>query len=189
MLQQTKLHRCFTELFSKLGLFVAPLFALVFLSGCVPVQQRPLHTVACNPQSIQQARYVVVNTARVPLGGHKIQVVGVLGNPQKVESFALHDGSMVEVMFYRTGEPGCPGMPTEDRYTPFVFQNGALLGYGNDYYRAFILPSLKNVAVPPQQFQPQQQQFQQHPQQFQPQPQAPHHNSHGSLAPGQPLWQ
>jgi|GEM_PF-2463858 len=154
------------------------LLCAIFVGACVPVQQQPLLTSFCNPQTIQQARYVVVNTARVPLGGHKIQVVGTIGSPQKVESFALSDGSMVEVMFYRTGEPGCPGMPTEDRYTPFVFQNGSLIGYGNDYYRSFILPSLKTLATPPQQRHAPQNRYQT----------APTQQHNGSLSPGQPLW-
>ena len=140
----------------------------------------------CTPAAVQQARYVVVNMARVPLGGHKIQVVGTLGNPQKIESFMLTDGSMVEVMFYRTGEPGCPGMPTDDRFTPFVFQNAQLIGYGNDYYRAFILPSLKGLATPnaaPQHMQgyPQGQNGQNTPS-----PSAP---TGAAVGYGEPLWQ
>lgn len=131
-------------------------------------------SMQCTPQNIQKARYVIVNMARVPLGGHKIQVVGTLGNPSKVESFMLQDGNMLEVMFYRTGEPGCLGMPTEDRFTPFVFQNGVLLGYGNDYYRAFVLPNISTqnsgMSGSPMSGAPTQQHI------------------HGSVGTGQPLW-
>lgn len=157
------------------------LIALSLLAAaCTPMMmpQQQNTSFNCNPQAIQQARYIVVNTARVPLGGHKIQVVGTIGSPQKMESFALQDGSMVEVLFYRTGEPGCAGMPTEDRFTPFVFQNTQLIGYGNDYYRSFILPSLKHNATPYMQQQTQQ-----------PQGQHAAPNARGAVGSGQPLWQ
>lgn len=67
----------------------------------------------------------------IRVGMNKAQVVNLLGEPLKDESYASED-----VWFYYTRPRWYDGQATQDECTPFFFDaNGLLAGWGIDYAR------------------------------------------------------
>ena len=89
------------------------------------------------------------NLSRVRLGHSRRQTTAVLGPPSRVESFLLTDATMVDVFFYHTAATVCRRPDLDAALIPFVFQNDRLMGYGQNYYQDFIIPSLRAAATPP----------------------------------------
>lgn len=120
------------------------------LAGCStgPQYAPPSKSVnvvsSCPPTMVQQARWLQSNLARVSLGFTKLEATSIIGNPARAESFMLTDGSSVEVLFYHTASTVCRRPDIDASLLPFVFQNGRLLGYGQNYYHDFIIPQLRN---------------------------------------------
>lgn len=106
----------------------------------------------CPQPLIAQAQWLARNMARIRLGYNKLQVVSVLGDPANAETFSLSNGAVVEVLFYHTPETICrvnAAMAGRgEGLMPLVFQDDRLLGYGQNYYQNFIIPSLRPMAVP-----------------------------------------
>jgi hypothetical protein len=98
---------------------------------------------SCPPTMVQQARWLQSNLARVSLGMDKLSVTAVIGNPARAESFLLSDGNSIEVLFYHTASTVCRRPDIDASLLPFVFQNGRLLGYGQNYYHDFVVPNLR----------------------------------------------
>jgi hypothetical protein len=96
---------------------------------------------------IAQAQWLARNMARIRLGYNKLQVVSVLGDPANSETFSLTNGAAVEVLFYHTPETICRKSARDGGLMPLVFQDDRLLGYGQNYYQNFIVPSLRPMAV------------------------------------------
>ena len=101
----------------------------------------------CPQPLIAQAQWLARNMARVRLGYNKLQVVSVLGDPATSETFSLTNGAAVEVLFYHTPETICRVGPHGEGLMPLVFQDDRLLGYGQNYYKQFIVPSMRPMAV------------------------------------------
>jgi hypothetical protein len=70
--------------------------------------------------------------------------MALIGSPDHAETFALTDGHAVEVFFYHTPQTVCRVDVLDNRLLPVVFQNGKVLGYGQSYYRDFLVPVLRN---------------------------------------------
>jgi Protein of unknown function (DUF3192) len=102
----------------------------------------------CPQQLIAQAQWLARNMARIRLGYNKLQVVSVLGDPANSETFSLSNGAAVEVLFYHTPETICRQSARSEGLMPLVFQDDRLLGYGQNYYQQFIVPSMRPMAVP-----------------------------------------
>ena len=102
----------------------------------------------CPQPLIAQAQWLARNMARIRLGYNKLQVVSVLGDPANSETFSLSNGAAVEVLFYHTPETICRQSARGEGLMPLVFQDDRLLGYGQNYYQQFIVPSLRPMAVP-----------------------------------------
>ena len=117
----------------------------------VAVVNRPAEVISrsCPPQLMNQAHWLMTNISRVRLGSPKLEVTAVLGQPVRAESFMLTDGAMVEVLFYHTAGTVCRRPDLDAGLMPFVFQNNRLLGYGQNYYHDFIVPSLRPLAMKP----------------------------------------
>jgi len=66
-------------------------------------------------------------------GQTKQEVLKVMGNPSKNERYSS-DSKEVEVWFYRTSSFFSGGWDPDDYFTPLVFENGKLSGWGRDFY-------------------------------------------------------
>lgn len=69
------------------------------------------------------------------VGQCKSEVLKIMGEPVKTESYDLGKGTVVEFYFYRT--QGWSTYETRDndcQFTPVAFQNDKLVGWGRNYY-------------------------------------------------------
>lgn len=133
----------------------AALLLAVLFAGCAVLpQSTPATPAAAAPQAprvvmcpkanIIKAQNVMGMLPRVALGQDKLQVMALIGSPDHAETFALTDGHAVEVFFYHTPQTVCRVDVLDGRLLPIVFQNGKVLGYGQSYYRDFLVPVLRN---------------------------------------------
>lgn len=137
--------------------FLALLLTVLTVAGCATVAPKAPQSAAqgnttqpapkvvmCPKTSIVKAQNVMGMLPRVALGMDKLQVMALLGSPDHAETFALTNGNAVEVFFYHTPNTVCRVDVLDDRLLPVVFQNGRVLGYGQNYYRDFLVPVLRN---------------------------------------------
>jgi len=69
------------------------------------------------------------------IGQSKSEVLSIMGNPAKTESYDLGGGEVIEFYFYRT--QGWSTHQTYDvdfQFTPVAFHNDKLVGWGRNYY-------------------------------------------------------
>jgi outer membrane protein assembly factor BamE (lipoprotein component of BamABCDE complex) len=66
-------------------------------------------------------------------GQTKQEVLKIMGNPSKNEKY-FADNNEMDVWFYRTSSFVSGGWDSDDYFTPMVFENGKLTGWGNDFY-------------------------------------------------------
>lgn len=85
-----------------------------------------------NPYKVAQKN--VENSKRLRIGMTKAQVLGIMGEPLKDESFNRPD-----IWFYYFEPNWLDGMITEDECFPLVFQSGKLAGWGNSFYTRYRL--------------------------------------------------
>ena len=135
---------------------VLMVLATSFLAGCTTTQSTNngqanylRGTKKCSGELIQQAFTNASNMAQVSIGMEKQAAFAVMGVPQKYESFALKDDRVLEAMFYRTGSEDCYGASDAEPFTPLVFKDGILIGFGADYYRVMIKPALRKAPPAP----------------------------------------
>jgi hypothetical protein len=69
---------------------------------------------------------------KLEIGYSKDQVLGIMGDPRKPEKYVV-DSSVYDIWFYRTGH-NADYMETDDEFTPIVFINGKVAGWGRNYY-------------------------------------------------------
>ena len=67
------------------------------------------------------------------MGQAKQEVLHVMGNPSKSEQY-FRGGKQIEVWYYRTSSFETGGWNSDDYFTPMVFQDGKLVGWGKDFY-------------------------------------------------------
>ena len=94
-----------------------PVVCAVLLAGCATV----------NPY--QRAKENVENSKRLRVGMTKAEVLAVMGEPERRESFNQPD-----VWFYYFDINWLDGFITEDECFPLLFKDGKLLGWGNSFY-------------------------------------------------------
>jgi hypothetical protein len=103
---------------------IAALTILVFFSGC--------GLVTLTTTSIEASGHKD-NFSNIKIGMSSDQVKGVLGTPNKTESFSLNEGRKILVWFFLT-EGRAPFHRLDDtNYTPIVFENEILTGWGYVY--------------------------------------------------------
>ena len=78
------------------------------------------------------AKRNVVNSAKLRVGMSKAQVLQVMGEPEKNETFHRPD-----VWFYYYETNWVDGFVTEDECFPVVFENGKVVGFGNEFYTRY----------------------------------------------------
>ena len=73
------------------------------------------------------------------VGQTKSEVMEIMGNPAKTESYDLGQKVVVEFHFYRTqGWSKYQTQDTDGQYTPLAFRNDKLVGWGRNYYNKVI---------------------------------------------------
>lgn len=93
---------------------------VMMLTGCATV----------NPY--QRAKENVANSKKLRLGMTKAEVLKIMGEPERNESFNQPD-----VWFYYFDINWLDGFITEDECFPLVFKDGKLLGWGNAFYTRY----------------------------------------------------
>lgn len=77
-----------------------------------------------------------VQISKIELGQTKHAVLTLLGSPDITEAKRLN-GSILQVMFYRTHHLTADGITTEDECTPMLFENDILIAKGSHAYQSF----------------------------------------------------
>ncbi len=68
------------------------------------------------------------------IGQPKADVVEVMGQPRKTEAY-IRDGTNIEFWLYLTEGIGIYNRKmTDEHFTPLVFENGKLAGWGRNFY-------------------------------------------------------
>ena len=95
-----------------------------------------------------RAKENVENSKRLRVGMTKAEVLAIMGEPLREESFNRPD-----LWYYYFETNWLDGLITEDECFPLVFSNGKLVGWGNSFYSRYRLESrdrIPAVAVPVQ---------------------------------------
>ena len=71
----------------------------------------------------------IANSRELRVGMTKGEVLQVMGEPIRDERFAAPD-----LWYYYIDTVWFDGLVTEDECMPLVFENGVLVGWGNDFY-------------------------------------------------------
>ena len=93
----------------------AVMFSLALCVGC----STPWGTASDNIEHSRELR----------VGMTKNEVLAVMGEPIRDESFCKPD-----LWYYYIDTVWFDGLVTEDECMPLVFENGKLVGWGNDFY-------------------------------------------------------
>ena len=108
----------------------------VLFAGCTAV----------NP--MQRAKENIENSKRLRVGMTKAQVLEIMGEPVKNESFNRPD-----LWYYYSDMNWFDGLVTEDECFPLVFKDGKLIGWGNSFYTKYRIDrrnEVQNVELPPE---------------------------------------
>ena len=70
------------------------------------------------------------NLQKIELGMNRNQVKGIMGTPNKTEALSSTEGKNVLVWYYLTEGRGAFRNPDDWNYTPMVFENDILTGWG-----------------------------------------------------------
>ncbi|MBR2345438.1 MAG: DUF3192 domain-containing protein [Lentisphaeria bacterium] len=101
---------------------------ILLLSGCA----------AINPY--KKAEINVENSKRLRVGMTKAQVLEIMGEPEKDESFNRPD-----LWYYYFAPNWIDGLITEDECFPLIFKDGKLIGWGNRFYSSYRLENEKRI--------------------------------------------
>lgn len=75
------------------------------------------------------------NLLRLDMGMTKEQVMAIMGKPDLNEAYQSLYGRSVVIFFYYTQRKWADGNTTKDECTPVVFENGKLVGWGDEFYK------------------------------------------------------
>ena len=75
------------------------------------------------------------NLLRLEIGMPKEQVMSIMGKPDLNEAYQSLYGKPVVILFYYTQRKWADGNTTKDECTPVVFENGKLVGRGDEFYK------------------------------------------------------
>lgn len=113
------------------ALIAAPL--AFSLCGCVIVAgdgDWDEHRSLSNWESQQKLNRT--NITKLTLGLEQATVLTRMGDPDISEAFTGNNGKSYQVLFYRTQRVHGDDDTTKDETTPLVFEDGVLIGWGND---------------------------------------------------------
>ncbi len=103
-------------------------------------------SAGCSLNPFHVAKTNVENSKKLRVGMTKAEVLAIMGEPEKGETFNKPD-----VWFYYFNMNWGDGFVTEDECFPLVFNNGRLAGWGNAYYTRIRLENkdkVPNVELP-----------------------------------------
>ena len=106
---------------------VLMLFAAAIAGGC---SLNPFHIAKTN----------VENSKKLRVGMTKSEVLSVMGEPVKNETFNRPD-----IWFYYFNTNWLDGFVTEDECFPVVFKDGKVAGWGNAYYTRSRVENRKKI--------------------------------------------
>ncbi len=115
------------------------LSAILALSGCViaVTEGGSRSETRTSWQAQQDLNRSTIHAAA--LGSSIEDIRGRLGEADFTEAFVRNDGEY-RVLFYRTHHMRSDGKTTRDETTPVIFRDGALVGFGDDFYRRLVNP-------------------------------------------------
>ena len=99
-----------------------------------------------NPYTVAERN--VNNSKRLRVGMTKAEVLAIMGEPLKNETFSQPD-----LWFYYFDADWLDGLTTEEECFPLIFREGKLIGWGNRFYTKWRLERrdrIPNVALPPE---------------------------------------
>ena len=117
-------------------IFLAGFMALAFGIGCE----------SYNPYKIAEKN--INNSKQLRIGMTKAEVLTIMGEPLKEESFNQPD-----IWYYYFDCNWLDGLITEEECFPLVFQEGKLAGWGNNFYNRWKInrkERVSDVEVPPE---------------------------------------
>lgn len=102
------------------------LFICLFSASIVFAQGYPQHV-----REIQKVRNLVNNLS---IGTLRAQVTNAIGHPDKIKSYVNASGKIINVILYLTDDSfSCITEHHEHCYTPLIFEEGVLIGKGQEY--------------------------------------------------------
>jgi len=72
------------------------------------------------------------------IGQEKKEVLQVMGSPTKNETY-MKNGKEIDIWFYRTSSFATDAWDSDNYFTPMVFEDGKLTGWGRDFYQQRIV--------------------------------------------------
>ena len=104
------------------------------LSGCVIISgdggDWDEHSSISNWESKQKTNRT--NITKLTIGLDHVTVLTRMGDPDISEAFTGSNDKAYQILFYRTHKLHGDGDTTKDETTPLVFEDGVLIGWGND---------------------------------------------------------
>ncbi|MFH1045951.1 MAG: DUF3192 domain-containing protein [Candidatus Omnitrophota bacterium] len=92
-------------------------FLLLTLCGCATIK------TTCQTKD---------NLTKIEIGMSKGDLITLMGQPEASEELVTKDGSLVEILKYRTGYK-LEGIPIWWPYTPVCVQNKEVIGWGSKF--------------------------------------------------------
>ena len=75
------------------------------------------------------------NLLKLEMGMSKEDVITIMGKPTFNEAYQSLYGKSVVILFYYTQRKWADGSYTKDECTPIVFEDGKLVGWGDEFYK------------------------------------------------------
>lgn len=75
------------------------------------------------------------NLLKLNLGMTKDEVIEIMSKPYFNEAYQKKDGGALVIFFYETQIKGAPAATTKEDCTPLIFEDGKLIGWGDEFYQ------------------------------------------------------
>jgi len=75
------------------------------------------------------------NLLKLKMGMSTDEVISIMGKPDLNEAYKSLNGKPIIIFFYYTQRKWADGTITKDKCTPVVFENGKLIGWGDEFYK------------------------------------------------------
>lgn len=86
--------------------------------------------------------YNKAKLTEISLGTTLTEVKTLLGKADFSEAKIKHDGSLLQVLFYRTHHKKSDGETTRDECTPLLFKDNKLIAWGQDTYQQYLTAAI-----------------------------------------------
>jgi len=106
----------------KIFISIVGVLCLSFFSGCATWQM--------------EMKKNNENLLKLEMGMSKEDVMAIMGKPTFNEAYQSLHGRSVVILFYYTQRKWADGSRTKDETTPIIFEDGKLVGWGDEFYKA-----------------------------------------------------